>query len=93
MSKHNSCYNILLQNYYCRNGFFSDEGWAAFSEGNGQTLDPPKPSPNSLLWIGLCLVLLAIVGLIIVLLILYRRSRGETKIGHDDGDKLRVIWS
>ncbi|KJH53642.1 von Willebrand factor type C domain protein [Dictyocaulus viviparus] len=56
-----------------------DKGWMAFSEGTGQSFNPAKPYTNTLLWIGLCLVSLAIVGFIIVLLILYKRSRGEKK--------------
>ncbi|VDM82641.1 unnamed protein product [Strongylus vulgaris] len=57
---------------------YTDQGWAAF-EGSGTSLAPPAPHSNSLPWIGLCLMSLAIVGLIVVLLILYKRSRGETK--------------
>lgn len=58
---------------------FADQGWAAF-EGTGSSLAPPAPHSNSLPWIGLCLMSLAIVGLVVVLLILYKRSRGETKV-------------
>uniref|UniRef100_A0A0K0CYF7 VWFC domain-containing protein n=1 Tax=Angiostrongylus cantonensis TaxID=6313 RepID=A0A0K0CYF7_ANGCA len=57
-----------------------DEGWAALSEGEGQSLDSPSPHANSLLWIGLGLLSLAVVGVILLLLILYKRNRAETKV-------------
>ncbi|WKY09021.1 hypothetical protein Q1695_001851 [Nippostrongylus brasiliensis] len=57
-----------------------DKGWAAFSEGVGSSIAPTPPAQsNHLPWVGLCLMSLAMIGLIVLLLILYRRSRGETK--------------
>uniref|UniRef100_A0A183GLD1 VWFC domain-containing protein n=1 Tax=Heligmosomoides polygyrus TaxID=6339 RepID=A0A183GLD1_HELPZ len=56
-----------------------DQGWAAFSEGVGSSIAPPAATSNHLPWVGLCFMSLAVVGLIVLLLILYKRSRGETK--------------
>uniref|UniRef100_A0A1I7XIT9 Cysteine-rich motor neuron 1 protein n=1 Tax=Heterorhabditis bacteriophora TaxID=37862 RepID=A0A1I7XIT9_HETBA len=64
-----------------------DIGWTAFSESNGSVLVPPRGGWAPLPIIGFLLMSFAIFGLLVVLFILYKRSRNNSKVSRKSFDK------